>query len=276
MSRHIERLQERMAPTATLGFGDELLGDEASQTKPVELQDFERAPAIADPSVDAWCSFCCRPKTEVGEMVAGPAGAFICGACLGIGAALLDGAAPPPPKPVSRAAPTAAHDLPSQAKARHRWATRAPRVALVIGPAGSGKTSFARSLGEPVRTPLARAQPIGELLVIDLHEPLSADDERELERWLSTHPLRRVVLSVRGAVPAPMLVLQGEHGEEPVFDTAGLSKSLEFPLSEHVLRQVDAVLPLDAPDAAAMSALALAQLASRGVTLSASAECSSW
>ena len=47
---------------------------------PLELP--QRGPAAADPSVDCWCSFCCRPKDEVGPMVAGPAGAFICASCL--------------------------------------------------------------------------------------------------------------------------------------------------------------------------------------------------
>jgi hypothetical protein len=42
----------------------------------------ERLPALADPAVSAWCSFCCRPDGEVGRLVAGPAGAFICKACV--------------------------------------------------------------------------------------------------------------------------------------------------------------------------------------------------
>jgi hypothetical protein len=42
----------------------------------------ERGPTVADPKGNNWCSFCCRPGTEVGKLVAGPAGAFICGNCL--------------------------------------------------------------------------------------------------------------------------------------------------------------------------------------------------
>jgi ClpX C4-type zinc finger len=41
----------------------------------------ERAPALADPGQPAWCSFCCRPSAEVGSLVAGPVGAFICRDC---------------------------------------------------------------------------------------------------------------------------------------------------------------------------------------------------
>ena len=41
----------------------------------------ERLPVLADAAHRAWCSFCCRPGTEVGALVAGPVGAFICRAC---------------------------------------------------------------------------------------------------------------------------------------------------------------------------------------------------
>jgi hypothetical protein len=41
----------------------------------------ERLPVLADAAHKAWCSFCCRPGVEVGNLVAGPVGAFICRAC---------------------------------------------------------------------------------------------------------------------------------------------------------------------------------------------------
>ena len=41
----------------------------------------ERLPVLADRGQPAWCSFCCRPTAEVGRLVAGPVGAFICHAC---------------------------------------------------------------------------------------------------------------------------------------------------------------------------------------------------
>jgi hypothetical protein len=55
--------------------------------KPKHL--IERGPTRADPALQAWCSFCCRPRTEVGDLVAGPAGAFICAACIGEAGRLL-------------------------------------------------------------------------------------------------------------------------------------------------------------------------------------------
>ncbi|MBI3183539.1 MAG: hypothetical protein HYZ28_15485 [Myxococcales bacterium] len=47
-----------------------------------DKQLFERGPALADPALQAWCSFCCRPAKESGRLVAGPAGAFICLSCV--------------------------------------------------------------------------------------------------------------------------------------------------------------------------------------------------
>ncbi len=49
----------------------------------------ERGPVLADAGQAAWCSFCCRPSREVGSLVAGPAGAYICRACLERAVALL-------------------------------------------------------------------------------------------------------------------------------------------------------------------------------------------
>jgi hypothetical protein len=53
----------------------------------------ERTPTLADPALEAWCSFCCRPAREVGPLVAGPAQAFVCQACIELAAGLL-GTAP--------------------------------------------------------------------------------------------------------------------------------------------------------------------------------------
>ncbi|HEY3451011.1 MAG TPA: ClpX C4-type zinc finger protein, partial [Myxococcales bacterium] len=49
----------------------------------------QRGPTLADPGADHWCSFCCRPKTEAGAMVAGPVGAYMCAQCLEVSARLL-------------------------------------------------------------------------------------------------------------------------------------------------------------------------------------------
>src|SRR5438046_3184525 len=77
----------------------------------------DRGPTLSDPELAAWCSFCCRPRTEVGDLVAGPAGAFICATCLRESARLLnlDSApipllvpVPSPATPATERAPEAA------------------------------------------------------------------------------------------------------------------------------------------------------------------------
>jgi len=65
MLRHVRRLETRPAPAP----------------RAVDPELTQRGPTLADPTQPAWCSFCCRPRDEVGPLVAGPAGAFICGAC---------------------------------------------------------------------------------------------------------------------------------------------------------------------------------------------------
>lgn len=231
----------------------------------------QRGPSRADPAIDAWCSFCCRPKLEVGALIAGPAGAFICASCVRASMALLDGDDVPPPRStppsppvsdVSQAPPKVS--LPAQAAARARLERAQPKLALVIGPEGSGKSSLLRTLGPTVEPPLERLA--GDLVVIDLTSPLSAADEARLLRWLDEHPQRRAILAARGAVPRPVLVLKGEHGDEPVFDTAALGESVTH-LSPAGLARVDAVLPLEAPDRPALEALARALLEVRGVSL---------
>ncbi len=83
------------------GFGDELIEAGAGhRPSPIvepapalEKEAFERVLTLADPALDAWCSFCCRPAREVGALTAGPAGAYICVACTTRAGALLG--APP-------------------------------------------------------------------------------------------------------------------------------------------------------------------------------------
>ena len=49
----------------------------------------ERGPVLAPADVEAWCSFCCKPHTEVGRLVAAPTGTFICAGCIATARALL-------------------------------------------------------------------------------------------------------------------------------------------------------------------------------------------
>jgi len=51
----------------------------------------ERGPMLAQKDLEAWCSFCCRPNREVGALVEGPTGTFICSGCVTAARDLLKG-----------------------------------------------------------------------------------------------------------------------------------------------------------------------------------------
>ncbi|MDP3501888.1 MAG: ClpX C4-type zinc finger protein [Myxococcales bacterium] len=250
-----------------LGFGDELLDVARRTTRFRDDSLFDRGPQQADPAIDAWCSFCCKPRTEVGPLIAGPAGAFICASCVTTSAKLM--ALPTPELPKHQPRPpeprAAKSELPSQRTAHSMLASRKPRVALVVGPEGSGKTVFLKSLGEPVDRPFQRAE--GDTALVDLSTPLSADEEAALHRWLDAHPKRRAVLAARGDAPTPVLVLQGEQGDEPVYDTEALHRAVAAQLSPQLLSRVDSVVPLPAPDREALVHLGRSLLAAREIEL---------
>ncbi len=83
--RHIRRLEGKdedvpplqVVPDPVIPFEAQLF--EGSKVKR-EMPD--RGPVLADPKIDAWCSFCCKPNTEVGRLVAAPTGTFICSGCI--------------------------------------------------------------------------------------------------------------------------------------------------------------------------------------------------
>ena len=51
----------------------------------------DRGPVPALEALQAWCSFCCRPRSEVGKLITGPTDAFICRACATESLRLLEG-----------------------------------------------------------------------------------------------------------------------------------------------------------------------------------------
>lgn len=94
MLRQIRRLEGVEEPPESID------GELPEPVMPFETQEFqgpspartmpERGPVLADPSFDAWCSFCCRPRVEVGPLVQAPTGTFICRQCVGAARALLE------------------------------------------------------------------------------------------------------------------------------------------------------------------------------------------
>ena len=165
-----------------------------------------RGPTRMIPGLEAWCSFCCRPTKEVGELVAGPAGAFICAECVTQSGAMLGiekkpetpkavvVELPQPPKaeaPVRESTSLFARSTvdaalskpcpwlgpePVLLAARSAVAGRGPALVLV-GPEGSGKSALLDTLGDErpdlVRVDCARGEPLppqGSLLVEHLDQ----------------------------------------------------------------------------------------------------------
>src|SRR6185436_12584069 len=129
MLRHIRRL-EGIEELEVLEGGDD---PEPRSRRVLE----ERGPALADPSLDAWCSFCCRPKAEAGPLVGGPTGSFICAGCIGAAQGFLGATAAATPAPKTEL-------LPHQQAAAARLARG--KLALLLGPHGSGKSTVLAAL----------------------------------------------------------------------------------------------------------------------------------
>lgn len=243
----------------------------------------ERAPTLADPALDAWCSFCCRPRAEVGALVAGPAGAYVCSGCVGTAAMLLGTPVPstlpsPParlaePRPGAHAPEPGLVPLPQVERARARLLSASGRATLLLGPEGSGKSALLEALGEVVRVDPEggasalsrwRAQAAGRerpLLRVDVQGPVGPQAESLLLEALEQGA--RAVLAVRAAPPQPTIVLRGEAGEEPLYGTEELVGAVGRALPRAVLALVDGVVALPALDVPALRALAAGLVAQR-------------
>lgn len=254
-ARRVEGVvEEDESGEAVFGFEqDDEPTPEVAQASADRVLVEQRAPQLADPALDAWCSFCCKPKAEVGPLVAGPAGAYLCAGCLGISSTLL-GSTAAPQVSSQWEVKALAFELAAQRRARTRFTRSRSRLALVIGPEGTGKSSWLQSLG---------AQP--DLRHLEITRPLTPDEDDELLCWLEPAG-RSAFLVVRAAVPPPALVLQGEYGEEPLHDTASLIESVPQ-LSPRVLARVDAVIPFELPNPEELVSLAQAIAEARGVWL---------
>lgn len=223
--------------------------DEAANPRPQRL--IERVPVKADPSLNAWCSFCCNPTREVGDLVAGPAGAFICAGCLGsagrilgvrVDAAGADAAGPREEAEVLEAAPEPrpAVELVGQPEAIRILDSAMRlrvRVILLLGPEGSGKTTYLRQLG---------AQGLGQY--VDRSEALDrASDQRLL---LDAIPALLADEGIRARLEATggIIALRGEALPSTALTVA--SEGLELPLlgSAELVEATSGALPLGLAD----------------------------
>jgi hypothetical protein len=248
MRRHVERLGAvartggvEVPPGSGRSGQEEAPGLEALPGADRAL--FERTPTLADPTLEAWCSFCCRPSREVGALVAGPAHAYVCRSCVELAGALLDQVPETGGATVSaesdlpttrrlrafdstRLTPVRPEPLPTQAEAVTRIEaalTAGHARVLLVGAAGSGKSTWlqawaARGLG----TAWDGTPPIPE------HGPLLVDDVDGLEPAARRHlarvlPARPVVLALDATLPEPEHQVGGRrvHAPEQVESLAG-------------------------------------------------------
>jgi hypothetical protein len=207
MLRHAERLEGD-----EWGFGDSLLADAADVERVVETARTlveKKGPELAERERALWCSFCCRPNLEVGALVAGVTGVYVCAECVVASAHLLQVAVEAPLKKPQESEATW---LPWQAQALERFRAQPPTLPLIFGPPGSGKHFLARHLGRVPLTPLARV-------------------------------LSNSIVISQAASPAAALRLP--DGTD-IFDTASLGATLPAYAPE-VLAQVDAVFVFASP-----------------------------
>jgi hypothetical protein len=198
----------------------------------------ERGPTFADPSREAWCSFCCRPGKEVGQLVAGPAGAFVCRGCTGearqlFGGPLSEGVSGSARRtgklsvdrndagPADRRSALPGAPGGELVTLRHqtqaldqliRAVEQGRRRILLLGPAGSGKSALLRAIARKKAGTLVLADgrdpwPEEGLLLVDGADGLGEERWAELTSALDVHP-SAVLLALRGRAPEATYFIQ--------------------------------------------------------------------
>ncbi|CAM4335811.1 MULTISPECIES: ClpX C4-type zinc finger protein [Myxococcus] len=262
--------------------GEDILTD-AQPRRRREARLVERGPTRADAALDAWCSFCCRPRTDTGGLVAGPAGAFICKNCLFESQSLLgDVTLVPPPtvsrpeRPVTPALGLVGQGV-TQALLTQSLEAHA-RTLLVIGPEGSGKSVWFQQLQREavgVITPVADLDLTASsrtLLVEDV-DRLDATSHAALQAFLARDSRPVVLLSARGMrTEARGLSLRGDAYSVSVSTTAALTQAVRGTVPTDILEHVQVLLSLQVPTPSEFVEIARQRLASREPAVSVSEE----
>ncbi len=255
----------------------ELAGDSTSEEIPGAVGGaalVQRGPTVADPTLDAWCSFCCRPTREAGPLVAGPAGAFICSSCLRICSGILSRTESDHPGRSTVPPPSAGDQIPVVGQRAGRRAVETAlglpvRAILLLGPEGSGKTTYLKQLHEQGRGryvehwhAIGDGLPEGTLLV-DAAEKIDRDEQLKIASWLSAQPLRQWVFACRGKTPKAKLLLKSGPIELPLSSTAALVKASAGKLSPMLLEKMERVATFDEQTRADLVQIARAMIGRR-------------
>ncbi|WP_225409672.1 ClpX C4-type zinc finger protein [Stigmatella hybrida] len=290
--------EDALMATSRKGIAEPQDGEEAPQElaalsspakdAPEEPSLIERGPTRADPSMDAWCSFCCRPRGEVGELVAGPAGAFICSGCTGESRSLLGltgpeaapAARPPSPARAAGGGPEV-FALVGQAEPQaqlEKGILAGARRMLILGPEGVGKTVWFQALAKRVMGTVMTFEALeqgtgGGVALLEDVDRLPPEVQARLGAFLGRHPDRVVLMSARGSLSAdPPILLKGGAGSLPVRTTEALSKAVQGGLAQTLLEQVQLCVALQAPSEAEYAEIARRRLAPRSPEVTVSPE----
>ncbi|WP_228557906.1 ClpX C4-type zinc finger protein [Myxococcus sp. AB056] len=262
--------------------GEDILTD-ARLRRRREARIIERGPTRADAALDAWCSFCCRPRTDTGDLVAGPAGAFICKSCVFESQSLLGDVTLVPPPTVSRPERPVTPVLGlvgqgvTQALLTQSLEAHA-RTLLVIGPEGSGKSVWFQQLQREavgVITPVADLDVTtsSRTLLVEDVDRLNATSHATLQAFLARDSRPVVLLSARGMrTEARGLSLRGDAFSVSVSTTAALTQAVRGTVPTDILEHVQVLLPLQVPTPAEFVEIARQRLTSREPAVSVSEE----
>ena len=230
-----------------------------------------RAPIPADPRLDAWCSFCCRPAREVGPLAAGASGTFICGACAEASCAITGHVLPAGPRLVQGRS-SGGGEVPGLSRASLQAArqveealSRGARLVVVAGPPASGKSRFLASLAARGLVHAGEgAQRRGRPVWVKDAWALGAAEQRAWLARLESEPALRLVLEARATPGAGTLAARGEGGAVALLLGASeLASLLGVDWPAHALDAVEALGLFEAMDASELTAHARALLAGR-------------